>query len=120
MTAISELTRAVDESLYAAVNANRTCAVLSRSIATLQLKSDVFAHRVETRLKPDLLLESRLQPVRVGWRLEIELIHVAEGVCLFNWQEDLQNVEHEVQIELLTARFSARFEIDLQLALIKL
>ena len=118
--ALTPIAHAVDEALFAAVNANRSCAVLSRSLTTAHLSSDLLLHRNDGRLRPDLLLEAQLSPHADVIRLQMELVYVADGTCLFNWEYDIDQQDPRVIAEALTALYSARFEIDLQLALIKL
>jgi len=110
----------VSEALVTAANANHSCLVLARSVSQGAVRDGLDARSAGAQIGADLVLTSVLQPVAAGFRLSMELITVATGTCLFNWQEKFKFAAAEGLSEAIVAYFSARFEIDLQLALITL
>ncbi|MGI9328423.1 MAG: hypothetical protein ACR2PZ_24620 [Pseudomonadales bacterium] len=108
----------VTEALHASATANRACAVMAWSISNNARQDVADGRSIGSDIGADLVLQSRLRPVNGCYQLVMELLAVDDGTCLFNWTQDFERCEPEALAEKVTTFFSARFEIDLQLALI--
>ncbi|MFK7916035.1 MAG: hypothetical protein AB8B93_19135 [Pseudomonadales bacterium] len=112
----------VQEAVYAAASTNRVCALLARSVTSQSASPESVAESDKplAGLAADLLLEPCVTAVAGGYLVQLELVKSADGTCLFQWQHNSPESAIAAMGAELTALFSARFEIDLQIALIGL
>ncbi|MEM7002697.1 MAG: hypothetical protein AAF529_18050 [Pseudomonadota bacterium] len=102
------------DALYTAANANRCCVLLAQGVT-----ASIDAHSEAAKeVRADLLLDSSLEQRGSDWHLKIELISAADDVCLYRWEGTYEQRDAEALAGQLVQHYSARFEIDIQMALI--
>lgn len=110
----------ITSAVTTAANANRACVVMARSISQNVARTSVNAQSVGQQIGADLVLDTNVRRIAPGFELSLELIEVTGGTCIYNWQHAFTAQQDESNADAAAVFFSARFELDIQIAMIGL
>lgn len=108
--AAPKLLKSIAAALFAAASCNKSCITMAFSAASGSGPS--------SQIISDYKLESRLVQGHGSTEIQVDFVETESTSCVFSWRETLPS-DHEGDVwEFVTAFFSHRFEIDVQLALV--